>query len=55
MNFDLTQEQEALRQKVREFAEAEVKPVARYNDEHQHFDVELTLKMGELGLLGQIS
>ena len=52
MNFDLTKEQEALRQKVRDFAEAEVKPVARYNDEHQHFDTELTLKMGELGLLG---
>ena len=52
MNFDLTKEQEALRQKVREFAETEVKPVARYNDEHQHFDTELTLKMGELGLLG---
>ena len=48
MNFDLTKEQEALRQRVREFAEAEIKPVARYNDEHQHFDVELTLKMGDI-------
>ena len=52
MNFDLTKEQEALRQRVRDFAEQEVKPVARKNDENQHFDVELTLKMAELGLLG---
>ena len=52
MNFDLTKEQEALRQRVRDFAEQEVKPVARQNDEDQHFDVELTLKMAELGLLG---
>ena len=52
MNFDLTPEQEALRQRVRDFAEQEVKPVARQNDEDQHFDVELTLKMAEQGLLG---
>ena len=52
MNFDLTQEQEALRMKVRDFAEQEVRPVARYNDEHQHFDTELTLRMGQAGLLG---
>ena len=52
MNFDLTKEQEALRQRVRDFAEQEVKPVARENDEDQHFDVGLTLKMAEQGLLG---
>ena len=52
MNFDLTTDQEALRQRVRDFAEQEVKPVARENDEDQHFDVGLTLKMAELGLLG---
>ena len=52
MNFDLTKEQEALRQRVRDFAEQEIKPVARQNDEDQHFDVELTLKMAEQGLLG---
>ena len=52
MNFDLTKEQEALRQRVRDFAEQEIRPVARENDEDQHFDVGLTLKMAELGLLG---
>ena len=52
MNFDLTKEQEELRAKVRAFAEKEVKPVAAFNDENEKFDVELTKKMGKLGLLG---
>ena len=52
MNFDLTKEQEELRARVRAFAEEQVKPVAQYNDENQKFDVELTLKMGDCGLLG---
>ncbi len=52
MNFDLTKEQVELREKVRDFAEREVKPVAAYNDENEIFDVELTKKMADLGLLG---
>ena len=52
MNFDLTKEQIEFREKVRDFAEREVKPVASYNDEHEIFDVELTRKMADLGLLG---
>lgn len=52
MNFGLTEKQIELRAKVREFAEKEVKPVAAFNDEHEKFDVELTKKMGKLGLLG---
>lgn len=52
MNFGLTEKQIELRAKVREFAEKEVKPVAAFNDEHEKFDVELTKKMGQLGLLG---
>lgn len=52
MNFGLTKEQVELRERVREFAEKEVKPVAAYNDEHEIFDVGLTLKMGKEGLLG---
>lgn len=52
MNFDLTKEQEQYRLSVREFAESHVKPVAQHNDEHQHFDVDLTLKMADFGLLG---
>ena len=52
MNFDLTKEQIEFREKVRDFAEREVKPVASYNDENEIFDVELTRKMADLGLLG---
>ena len=52
MNFGLTKEQIEFREKVRDFAEREVKPVASYNDENEIFDVELTRKMAELGLLG---
>ena len=33
MNLDLTEEQKLLQQTVREFAEAEVKPLAREIDE----------------------
>ena len=52
MNFGLTKQQIELREKVRDFAEREVKPVAAYNDENEIFDVELTRKMADLGLLG---
>mgnify|MGYP003510391006 FL=1 len=52
MNFDLTKQQIELREKVRDFAKREVKPVAAYNDENEIFDVELTRKMADLGLLG---
>lgn len=52
MNFDLTKQQIEFREKVREFAEREVKAVAAYNDENEVFDVELTKKMADLGLLG---
>jgi short/branched chain acyl-CoA dehydrogenase len=52
LNFDLTEEQNLLRQAVREFAEREVAPAAEQLDEQEEFSVELTQKMGELGLLG---
>ncbi|HXZ37245.1 MAG TPA: acyl-CoA dehydrogenase family protein [Thermodesulfobacteriota bacterium] len=52
MNFDLTEEQNLLRQAVRDFAEKEIAPLAEELDEKEEFSVELTLKMGDLGLLG---
>lgn len=52
LNFDLTEEQNLLRQAVREFAEREIAPAAAQLDEKEEFSVELTQKMGELGLLG---
>ena len=52
LNFDLTEEQNLTRQAVRDFAEKEISPLAGELDEKEEFSVELTLKMGELGLLG---
>jgi alkylation response protein AidB-like acyl-CoA dehydrogenase len=52
LNFDLTEEQNLLRQAVRDFAEGEIAPLAHELDEREEFSVELTQKMGELGLLG---
>ncbi len=50
--FDLTAEQNILRHSVREFAEKEVRPVARGLDAREEFSYDLTRKMGEMGLFG---
>ena len=52
MNFDLTKEQEMIRREVRRFAAKEIAPVAGDLDENEQFSVELTTKMGEIGLFG---
>ncbi|MBT6613765.1 MAG: acyl-CoA dehydrogenase family protein, partial [Deltaproteobacteria bacterium] len=52
MNFDLTSEQEMIRKEVRRFAEKEITPVAIELDEKEEFSVELTRKMGHIGLFG---
>ena len=52
MNFDLTEEQIMIRETVRDFAEREIKPVAKELDEKAEFSYDLTKKMGELGLFG---
>ncbi len=52
MDFDLTKEQEMIRKEVRKFAESEIAPVALELDEKEQFSVELTQKMGEIGLFG---
>ncbi len=54
IQFDLTDEQLQVKQMVREFAEAEIKPHVMEWDEAQHFPRELFTKMGELGLTGVI-
>ncbi len=41
-----------VRQSVRDFAEQEIKPVARELDKHEKFSLELTKRMGEMGLFG---
>ncbi len=52
MDFKLSQEQEMVRSSVRDFAEKEIKPIAQELDEKAEFSVELTKKMGEIGLFG---
>ena len=47
-----TEKHEKIRQKVRDFAEKEIRPLARELDEQEHFSPELTKKMGDTGLFG---
>ena len=52
MDFNLTDEQKLLRDTVREFALAEVKPVAEELDRTKSFPYEIVKKLGGLGLMG---
>lgn len=52
LNYDLTSEQEMLRNTIRDFAEKEIKPVRQKLDEKEEFSYDLVKKMGELGLFG---
>lgn len=52
MHFDLDDDTELLRRTVREFAEAEVKPVAEELDREKRFPYEIVEKMGALGWMG---
>ena len=52
MNFELSEEQQLIRETVRDFAEREIKPVAQELDEKAEFSHDLTSKIGELGLFG---
>lgn len=52
MFFKTTEDHEALRARVREFAETEVKPLAFLMDKENEFPTEAIKKFGEMGLLG---
>ena len=52
--FADSEEMKLLRQSVRDFAEAEIAPIAHDLDEKEEFSLELTQKMGELGLFGTV-
>lgn len=52
ISFDLSDEQNALREHIRAFVEEEIKPVALHFDETQEFPTEIFRKFGELGYLG---
>jgi len=50
LNFDLTEEQQILRDSIRDFAEKEIKPIAEELDEKEEFSLDLVKKLAELGL-----
>lgn len=52
MLFQTTQEHEALRSKIRKFAQTEVKPIAFLLDKESKFPDEAIAKFGEMGLMG---
>ena len=52
MSFDFSDDQQLLKQAIREFAEGEIGPGAAERDEHGRFPSELIPKLAEQGLLG---
>lgn len=52
MNFELTEDHEAIRRIAREFAARSVAPIAAEIDKNARYPKELVDEMGELGLLG---
>ena len=54
IDFELTDEQQLIRETARDFADNEIVPRARENDRNRHFDHEMVTKLGEMGFLGPI-
>ncbi len=52
MDFDLSREQQLIRDTVREFARAEIAPVAEELDRDKRFPYEIVEKLGGLGMMG---
>ncbi len=52
--FGLSEEQEAIRAAIREFAENEIRPHVSYYDESQEFPHEIFRKLADLGFLGVV-
>lgn len=52
MDFKLNDEQELLRDTIREFTEGEIAPIAAELDEQERFPVELIPMLGEIGVMG---
>lgn len=55
MNFQLTEEQLAVQQAARDFAQNELLPGVIERDTHQKFPTEQIKKMGELGFMGMMT
>ncbi len=54
MNFDLNEDQIAIRDAARDFAETEIKPSAVERDLTGEFPAEIVQKLGELGFMGMM-
>jgi butyryl-CoA dehydrogenase len=54
MDFELSDEQQLIRETARDFTDKEIVPRARDNDRNEHFDTELVKKLGDMGYLGPI-
>ena len=54
MDFDLSDEQQLIRETARSFSDREIVARARENARNEHFDLELVAKLAEQGYLGAI-
>lgn len=54
VSFDLSADQEALREHIRSFVETEIKPTALGFDESQEFPTDIFKQLGDLGYLGVV-
>src|SRR5574343_1459726 len=54
MNFELTEEQLAVQQAARDFAQTELLPGVIERDDKQEFPYEQVKKLGELGFMGMM-
>lgn len=54
LSFDFSEEQAAVREAARDFAQTQLLPGVIERDENQVFDKELLRKMGEMGFLGMM-
>ncbi|MBQ3185596.1 MAG: acyl-CoA dehydrogenase family protein, partial [Firmicutes bacterium] len=52
MLFRTTEKHEEFRAKIREFAEAEIKPIAFMLDQNNEFPDEAVKKLGQMGIMG---
>ncbi|MCI5071949.1 acyl-CoA dehydrogenase [bacterium] len=52
MNFELTTEQQEIRNLVRDFAEKELRPIIKKTDQEHCFPAEQVKQLGEMGLMG---
>ena len=55
MDFNLSDEQIAIRETVRDFAEKEIAPTARERDENSEFPYEIVKKLAKLGMCGVVA